>query len=80
MGGPTTSVWGRSVKPTEPWSNIRAGGFARGCVSNTKSGPEGTRGFLRRPCIRSLAWYDLALGPPAFRGRTRETFSESWMR
>jgi hypothetical protein len=50
-------VWGRSVKPTERWSNTCAGGFVSGCVSNTKSGPGGTRGFPRRPCIRSLAWF-----------------------
>jgi RNA-directed DNA polymerase len=60
--------------------NIRADGCASGCVSNTKSGPEGTRGFPRRLCIRSLAWFASQRGPPAFRGRRRESFSESWMR
>jgi len=76
----TTSAWARSVTPTAPWSNIRAGGYASGCVSNTKSGLEGISGFPKRPCIRSLAWFALLRGPPAFRGRTRDTFSESWMR
>jgi hypothetical protein len=37
----------RSAKPIEPWRNIRAGGFASGCVSNTKSGQVGARVF---PC------------------------------
>ena len=80
MVGPTTSAWVRSAKPTERWSNTPVGGFASGCVSNTKSREEGTLGFLRRPCISGLAWSDLQSGPPAFRGRQRETFSESWMR
>ncbi|PYV52379.1 MAG: hypothetical protein DMG97_06775 [Acidobacteria bacterium] len=48
---------GPSVKPTERWSNTPADGFASGCVSNTRSGLEGTHGFPRRPCIRSLAWF-----------------------
>ncbi len=80
MVGLTTSAWVRSVTPTEPWSNIRVGGFASGCVSNTKSGRVGIRGFPRMLCIRSLAWFDLQRGPPVFRGRKRETFSESRMR
>ena len=53
---------------------IHAGGFARGCVSNTKSGLGETRGFPRKPCIRSLAWFALPRGPPVFRGRRRESF------
>ena len=40
----------------------------------------GIRGFLKRPCISSLAWFDLQRGPAVFRGRKRETFSESRMR
>jgi hypothetical protein len=35
---------------------------------------------IGRPCISGLAWFDLQRGPPAFRGRQREPFSESWMR
>ena len=80
MVGLTTSAWVRSVTPTEPWSNIRVGGFASGCVSNTKSGEEGIGGFPKTPCIRSLAWFALQRGPAVFRGRKRDTFSESRMR
>jgi RNA-directed DNA polymerase len=36
--------------------------------------------FLSESCTRSLAWFHLLCGPPAFRGRQREPFSESWMR
>ena len=46
MVGLTTSAWVRSVTPTEPWSNIRVGGFAGGRVSNTKSGLVGTNAGL----------------------------------
>jgi hypothetical protein len=60
--------------------NIRAGGFASGCVSNTKSRQVGPRVFSYKLCIRSLAWFALPRGPPVFRGRQREPFSESWMR
>src|SRR4029077_961910 len=74
MGGLTTSAWGRSAKPTEPWRNIHADGFASGCASNTKSGQVGPRVFPCKLCIRSLAWFDLLRGPPVFRGRTRESF------
>ena len=80
MVGLTTSAWVRSVTPTEPWSNIRAAGYASGCVSNTKSGPEGMGGFPKKPSIRSLAWFDLQRGPAVFRGRKRDPFSESRMR
>ena len=80
MVGRTTSVWGRSAKPTEPWSNIRAGGFASGCVSNTKSGPGGIRGFPES--LASEVW----LGSPYCADRQLSVgdgvnlFSESWMR
>src|SRR5215471_7702766 len=80
MVGLTTSVWGRSAKPTERWSNILVGGCASGCASNTKSGQGETRVSRRRPCIKSLAWFVLQHELPAFRGRHREPFSESWMR
>jgi len=45
MVGLTTSAWVRSVTPTEPWSNIRAGGFASGCVSNIKERAGGNTQF-----------------------------------
>ncbi len=34
----------------------------------------------RKDILRSLAWFDLQRGPAVFRGRKRETFSESRMR
>jgi group II intron reverse transcriptase/maturase len=49
------------------------------CVKHKEQGRGNTR-FPRRSCIRSLAWFDLPRGPPVFRGRQRDTFSESWMR
>src|ERR1022692_3632929 len=69
---------GRSAKPIAQSRNILAGGFARGCVSNTKSGEGGIRNFPRRPRISGLAWSALQRGPPVFRGRQREPFFESW--
>ena len=71
---------GQSAKPIAQPRNMLAGGFARGCVSNTKSGEGGIRSFPRRPRISGLAWSALQRGPPAFRGRQREPFFESWMR
>ena len=49
------------------------------CVKHKERAGE-TRGFPRKLCIRSLAWFALPRGPPVFRGRRRESFSESWMR
>jgi hypothetical protein len=55
-GWANTSAWGRSVQPTERWTNTPVGGFASGCGSNTKSRAAGTRGFPSRPCIRGFPW------------------------
>jgi hypothetical protein len=43
------------------------------CVKH-KERAGGIRGFPRKPCIRSLAWFALQRGPPVFRGRRRESF------
>ncbi len=79
MVGRTTSVWGRSAKPTEPWRNIRAGGFASGCVSNTKSGQGGTR-FPLQALHQRFGLVRLAARTTSFPWAKRESFSESWMR
>jgi len=43
------------------------------CVKHKERAGGNTR-FPRKPCIRSLAWFALLRGPPAFRGRRRESF------
>jgi hypothetical protein len=51
-----------------------------GCALSTNDGGPGGNCIPTTSCTRSLVWSGLPSGPPAFRGRTREPFSESWMR
>src|SRR4030095_16599464 len=80
MGGPTTSVCVRSVKPTGRWSNTLARGFVSGCAPNTRCVGWAPGGF--RPSTSTMYWDWSALlrGPTDFRVRTREPFSGSRMR
>jgi len=49
------------------------------CAKHQRRGSGGQR-YPTTSCTRGLAWSGLPSGPAAFRGRTREPFSESWMR
>jgi hypothetical protein len=72
INGWANYFWGRSVKPTEPWRNIRAGGFASGCVSN-KERAGGTARFpllalhqkfgLVRLTVRTASVHRLLISP-----------------
>src|SRR5438552_9109452 len=67
--------------PIELSNDMLARGCASGCVPSTScDGPQPSN--IRRvpPCIRCWASSSLPFGPAAFRGRNRDTFSESRMR
>ena len=80
MVGPTTSVWGRSAKPTGRWSNMPVDGCVSGCAPNTKSGPGVPGGFPEHALHQKFGLVRLTARTAAFRGRNREPFSESRMR
>ena len=55
-------------------------GCGSGCVPSTSYDGRRPNSIRKPPCIRSLGWSGFVGGRSAFRGRPRDTFSESRMR
>jgi len=66
--------------PIELSNDMLARGCDSGCAPSTNCEGRQLSSFQLLPCIRCRALSNLLLGQAAFRGRNRETFSESRMR
>jgi len=66
--------------PIELSNDMLASGYDSGCAPSTRYEGRQPSSFPLLPCIRCWALSNLPLGQAAFRGRNRDTFSESWMR
>ena len=66
--------------PIELSNDMLARGCDSGCAPSTSCAGRQASSFQSLPCIRCWALSNLLLGQAAFRGRNRETFSESRMR
>jgi hypothetical protein len=62
------------------WISTFAIGSVRGCAQSTKYGEGPRHDSLSHTCTMSWAWFGLVGERATFRGRTRESLSESRMR
>ena len=78
--GQTTSVSGRSARPTGRWTVTRASGCVGGYAGSTSSEAGGSRASRTRGFIKRWGSKSCRCARVTFRGRRHDTSSERWMR